>query len=117
MEYEKNIDGSAPSGADLDAARVDLGRAAKLRLILTVPPEHELNWLQAEFKRRGIQKADLGEIVTDALAQVPRSWWAQKVDDLTPLEFKVQQALENPSLREKLTALLATMDSQNTLSS
>ena len=78
----------------------------KIRLNLTEPEDGPLNWVQNELKDRGLKNFDLSETVSEALATIPEQWWKDKLDDLTPLEWKVQAALDNPEMREKLVSLL-----------
>jgi hypothetical protein len=40
------------------------------------------------------------------LEAVDRSFWARKLDELTPLEWKLLRALEDESFREKVKDLL-----------
>ena len=42
----------------------------------------------------------------EAIDQIPSSWWEEKIEALTPLEYKVQEALKSPDMREKLASLL-----------
>lgn len=80
----------------------------KIRLTLEEAEDGPLHQLQAKLKDRGIKNPDLGETVSEALATISEDWWAEKVEELTPLEWKLQAALENPELREKLVSLLET---------
>lgn len=76
------------------------------RLLLTSSLDHPFTNFQNEIKTRGIKNADLNELVVLALEQVPEAWWAEKIEELTPLEYRVNTALENPDLRAKLEELL-----------
>ena len=78
----------------------------KTKLLLSTLPEHALSNFQAEIKKRGIKEANLNNLILEALDQVPESWWTEKVESLTPLEYKVKEALTNPQMREKLETLL-----------
>lgn len=80
----------------------------KIRLTLEEAEDGPLHRLQAQLKDRGIKSPDLGDVVSAALATISEAWWAEKVEELTPLEWKLQAALENPELREKLVSLLQT---------
>ncbi len=80
--------------------------SAKLKLALEVPGEHWLVRIQEQCKQRGVKNLDIGEVLLSALGEVPDSWWEEKLEKLTPLEFRVNAALADPDLREKLQALL-----------
>ena len=76
------------------------------KLLLTSSAEHPFSMFQNELKTRGIRNLDLNEFVVAALAEVPQSWWAERIEELTPLEYRVNSALSNPDLRAKLSELL-----------
>lgn len=78
----------------------------KIRLTLEEAEDGRLHSLMNDLKDRGVKSPDLGPIITAALATIPDEWWTEKLEELTPLEWKVQAALENPDLREKLVSLL-----------
>lgn len=78
----------------------------KIRLTLEEAEDGPLHTIQAKLKERGLKHLDLSDIVSAALATVPEAWWSEKIDELTPFEWKLQAALENPELREKLVSLL-----------
>ena len=78
----------------------------KTKLLLSTLPEHALSNFQAEIKKRGIKEANLNNLILEALDQVPENWWTEKIESLTPLEYKVKEALTNPQMREKLETLL-----------
>lgn len=80
----------------------------KTKLVLTTPAEHPLNLFLAEAKKRGIRAFEPGDIILAALERVEESWWEEKLDELTPLEYKITAALSDPNMREKLTSLLAS---------
>ena len=54
------------------------------------------------LKDRGLKKFDLSDVIDEALEAVPEEWWAQKKEELTPLEWKIQQISQNPDLKSKL---------------
>ncbi len=91
-------------GAETVAAKKS--ELKKVRLTLEEPDDGPLSTLTNQLKDRGIKAPDLAPVVQEALAQMSEKWWAEKLDDLTPLEWKVQAALENPEMREKLMSLL-----------
>lgn len=78
----------------------------KVRLNLLEDEEGSLLSLQNALRDRGLKNYDLSETVSEALATIPQEWWKAKLEDLTPLEWKVQAALDNPDMREKLVTLL-----------
>ena len=48
----------------------------------------------------------------EAIDQLPPTWWEDKIESLTPLEYKVQEALKKPDMREKLANLLVEGQTQ-----
>lgn len=76
------------------------------KLLLTSPGEHPFSTFQNEVKTRGIRNLDLNDLVVEALSEVPEAWWQAKIEELTPLEYRVNNALSNPDLRAKLSELL-----------
>ena len=78
----------------------------KIRLALPESEDNPLTMFQREIRNRGIKSFDLSEIVMEALAEVGDEWWKDKLESLTPLEYKLQAALENPDMREKLISIL-----------
>ena len=78
----------------------------KIRLNLQEPEDGPLSNIQNKLRDRGLKNYDLSETVSEALATIPSDWWDEKLDELTPLEWKVQAALDNPEMREKLVSLL-----------
>lgn len=80
--------------------------AKKLRLVIAEDEQSQLFAFQQVLKERGVKNFELGDIVAEALATVPKAWWDAKIDEITPLEWKLHAALENPDMREKLMSLL-----------
>lgn len=78
----------------------------KIRLTIEEAEDGRLHTFMNALRDRGVKSPDLGVLVAEALATVDENWWSNKVEELTPLEWKVQAALENPDLREKLVTLL-----------
>tara|TARA_Y100000996_G_scaffold358389_1_gene300008 strand:+ start:86 stop:484 length:399 start_codon:yes stop_codon:yes gene_type:complete len=78
----------------------------KTKLVLSTLPDHPLSLFQAEVKKRNIKEVNLNDIILEAINQLPSTWWEGKIDNLTPLEYKVQEALKSPDMREKLESLL-----------
>ena len=81
-------------------------KEVKTKLLLSTLPEHPLSNFQAEIKKRNIKEANLNNLILEALDQVSENWWTEKIESLTPLEYKVKEALTNPQMREKLETLL-----------
>jgi hypothetical protein len=96
-EAQDTLDGRA--GAQAGAGR-------KIRLTLVEDDNGPLQNFQNLLKDRGIKNLELGDIVSEALATVPKEWWDAKIEELTPLEWKLHAALENPEMRAKLLSLL-----------
>lgn len=94
-------------------AKAEKAAEAKVKLALTTVQEHPLNKFIEETKKRNIKDLDLNEFVATALAQLPQSWWDEQLENLTPLEYKISQALSDPAMREKLSALLVNTSSSN----
>ncbi|NRA45652.1 MAG: hypothetical protein HRU09_11910 [Oligoflexales bacterium] len=80
----------------------------KLRLVLNAPEGHPFPQFLNEIKQRGVKSFDPGEFILKTLAEFPDEWWEEKIEGLTPLEFKINKALSDPDMREKLTMLLAS---------
>ncbi len=87
-------------------AGAQAGGAKKLRLTLVEDDHSPLAHFQNALKERGIKNLEIGDIVSEALATVPKDWWDAKLEELTPLEWKLHAALENPEMRAKLMSLL-----------
>ena len=79
----------------------------KVRAVITEPENGPLTTLQTKLKDRGLKNFDIGEVVAEALSTIDTDWWETKLDELTPIEFKLQAALENPEMRAKLESLLS----------
>lgn len=62
----------------------------------------------ATLKTRGIKDYNLGDIFSEALKEVKDSFWDKKLEELTPLQWKLNAALTNPELKDKLLALLGS---------
>ncbi|RZA20624.1 MAG: hypothetical protein EOP10_17800 [Proteobacteria bacterium] len=108
---KKNVDVSLVAAGD-ESTDQDLrsgaqaGSAKKLRLVLAEDEQSQLFLFQQTLKERGVKNFELGDIVAEALATIPKEWWDAKIDEITPLEWKLHAALENPDMREKLMSLL-----------
>lgn len=91
---------------DLRAGAQSANNAKKLRLVLAEDEQSQLFAFQQTLKERGVKSFELGDIVAEALATIPKEWWDAKIEEITPLEWKLHAALENPDMREKLMSLL-----------
>ena len=80
----------------------------KLRLVLNAPESHPFAQFLNQIKQRGVKSFDPGEFILKTLAEFPEEWWNERIEGLTPLEFKINKALSDPDMREKLTMLLAS---------
>lgn len=78
----------------------------KIRLTLVEDDSSALSQFQTALKDRGVKGVEISDIVAEALATIPKEWWDAKLEELTPFEFKLHAALENPELRAKLMSLL-----------
>ncbi len=84
----------------------------KIKALFEVEIEHPINRFQEKCRQRGIKITDLSEILLEAINQTDESWWDDKLESLTPLEYRVSAALADPSMREKLQELLAQQASK-----
>ncbi len=110
-DVEKDIELEKPEDADKKAGQRKGGAAAKTaskRIRLTIVEEDTgpLTQLSEKLKERGLKNYDLSDTVAEALATIPDTFWMEKLEALTPLEWKIQAALDNPDMREKLVSLL-----------
>lgn len=99
---------NADEAGDSSEGRVGAQAAGsrKLRLNLIEDEESALFHFQAAIKDRGIKNFEISDIVSEALATIPQEWWDAKLEELTPLEWKLHAALGNPEMRAKLMSLL-----------
>lgn len=102
---KKNVDVQDESLDQDNRAGAQAG-GKKLRMTLVEDEQSQLFAFQQTLKERGLKNFELGDIVAEALATIPKEWWDAKVDEITPLEWKLHAALENPDMREKLMSLL-----------
>lgn len=100
MQQETASDVKAPAKAGTETKEL------KTKMTLSFPEDHPFSRLQLELKRRGLKSLDLNTLMEEIFSQTPSEWWDEKLDALTPLEFKVNQALTNPEMREKFKDLL-----------
>lgn len=103
---KKGVDVADDSIAEDLRAGASAANNRKLRLVLAEDEQSQLFAFQQTLKERGVKNFELGDIVAEALATVPKEWWDAKIDEITPLEWKLHAALENPDMREKLMSLL-----------
>ena len=74
----------------------------KLKLQLDIEDTHPLAKTYNQLKDRGVKSPDVTELIISALEQVSDAWWKERVEEMIPLDIKVQEALKNPKMREKL---------------
>jgi hypothetical protein len=79
----------------------------KMKLNLSLAEDHPFSYLQLELKRRGLKNLDLNKLMSEIFSEISEKWWEEKLDTLTPLEYKVSQAMANPEMRKKFNDLLA----------
>lgn len=91
-------------GADAD--RNASQRLKKIRLTLEEEESGPLHTYMNKLKERGVKNPDVSRLVANAFKEQPESWWDAQLEEETPLEWRVQAALENPELRDKLVSLL-----------
>lgn len=110
IEIEESSDEASSSAKSSKKAKRQGAEAKsnlkKIRLTIEEPEDGRLHTFMNVLKDRGVRNPDLGVIISEALETVSEDWWNNKIEELTPLEWKVQAALENPDLREKLVNLL-----------
>lgn len=101
-------EGSGEENGELQEGRVGAQAAGgrKIRLNLVEDENSPLFHFQNGLKERGIKNFELSDLISEALATVPQEWWDAKLEELTPLEWKLHAALENPEMRAKLLSLL-----------
>ncbi|MBC7661313.1 MAG: hypothetical protein H7249_16585 [Chitinophagaceae bacterium] len=104
IKKKKAVEPQDDADQDLRAGAQSGGK--KLRLTLVEDEQSLLFGFQQTLKERGVKNFELGDIVAEALATIPKEWWDAKVEEITPLEWKLHAALENPDMREKLMSLL-----------
>lgn len=80
----------------------------KTRAVLATEESHPLSRFLMEAKKRGLKSFDPSAVILDALNTLDDQWWDDKLEELTPLEFKISAALTDPKMREKLTMLLSS---------
>ena len=106
-KQKNNKDEESKNPSKKESQKVDsLKNEVKTRLLLKVTPAHPFGEFQSVLKERSIKSPDMATIISEALMEVPKDWWKNKVEELTPLEFRVNKALSNPDMREKLSQLL-----------
>lgn len=109
-EAEQDI--SKPAKADKKnrhGASSSAQSASKLKKIRVTIEEDEtgpIHTFMNQLKDRGVKNPDIASLLLNALKSQPKEWWDSQLDAETPLEWKVQAALENPEMRDKLVNLL-----------
>ena len=82
----------------------------KNRINLTLAIDHPFAKLQNNLKKRGVKNIDFNKLLLDVFDQIPEKWWEEKTEMLTPLEYKINAALLDPTMRQKISALLENED-------
>ena len=99
MQNEDNATASSP-------AAIRRGKPTRMRLEVYEDEQSEFGKFLCALKERQIKDIDLPQMILEALEAVSEDWWKDKLEELTPLEYRVQTALEDPTMRERLEALL-----------
>lgn len=108
QESIADVEGSAAGAKPPGVRKVEASdELMKVKVILKLPQSHPLATFLAEVKQRGCKGFDTADFVVQSLDQVVEDWWEKQLEEFTPLEYKVRQALSDPSLREKLSNLLS----------
>ena len=79
---------------------------SKMKFQLHVPTEHPFYAFGEVLKQRKAKALDLGALTLEALASVEKDWWTKKLEELTPIEYRINLALKSPELREELSSFL-----------
>ena len=92
--------------------------STKHRLTLTLSADHPLQQALDRLKERGLKakEIDCDGMVAKALSTVAESFWQDQVEAQTPLQWRVEQAMADPKMRDRLAEVLA-QDSSQTSSS
>lgn len=85
----------------------------KLKLSLDLDSNHPLSLCCQDLKNRGVKNIDYNLLITEALLEVDSDWWKKKIDELVPLDLKLQEALQDPDLRSKLAEFLSSHNKSN----
>ena len=80
----------------------------KTRCVIATKTDHPFSRFLGGLKERGVRGFDPGDFIKEALDSLPEDFWKKKLEDLTPLEFRINAALADPEMREKLSSLLAS---------
>lgn len=78
----------------------------KMKLSLSLGEDHPLRVFQSDLKARGIKNVEVADVAAEALTKLDQEYWEEKLKSVTPLEYRINMALANPEMREKLTSLL-----------
>ena len=106
QEFDETMMQGSEEGDDGEGGRKGASQASKRsKLVITLPSDAPVVLVAQALKERGA-KIELGDLIREALAEVPDAWWEQKKEQLTPLEFKIQQALKDPVMRDRLQSFL-----------
>ena len=78
----------------------------KHKITLQESDEGPLSNLLSSLKERGVRNPDLSQVVNAAFDKMDETFWEEQLEELTPLEVRVQEAMEDPEMRQKLMDLL-----------
>ena len=84
--------------------------AKKIKVTLQEDTDGPLALLVNSLKERGVRNPDLGQVIQSALNSMADEFWQEQLEALTPLEVRVQEAMEDPQMRAKLVELLNKAD-------
>lgn len=101
-DYEENTSKNQKAAKPSDASQ----KENRLKLQLSLDGDHPLANFCNEIKKRGIKDVEMNHFILEALKEVPTHWWDMQLDQVTPLEYRVNMALNDPAMREKLSKLL-----------
>lgn len=87
-------------------AKSDEEGLLKLKIQLTLGPDHPLARCNQTLKDKGIKSPHFSQLISDGLLQASEEWWQKQTDALIPLDVKVQEALRDPGMRERLSEFL-----------
>ncbi|MCB9229927.1 MAG: hypothetical protein H6618_09970 [Deltaproteobacteria bacterium] len=79
----------------------------KTRCVISSSADHPFCQFMNQLRDRGVRQFDPGEFIGEILDSMSDQFWKEQLEKRTPLEFRINAALADPNMREKLTTLLA----------
>ena len=79
----------------------------ELKLKFSIPEDHPLAELEKSLKDRGVKNFDPSGLILEILDGIDSEWWTSRLENETPLEFKINRALSDPNMREKRKELIS----------